>query len=159
MFRLIALLIGACLAVAGCSAELRGPLTTIVEQGDDEVSVNLNNDASVDIEFASDEAEEGALVATDFEEICRITKDIHVDAPASGNRSTSSSNGTMITVLGSRSQSLSSVNGKAVVTVTGAAVLHLTFPNGDIASVETNASAEKVEITIDDPDAISCEAV
>jgi hypothetical protein len=97
-----------------------------------------------------------AVVAADFEGLCRIIKGEHIDAPASGNRSTSSSNGTTITVIGSTSQSLSSVNGKAVVAVSGAAMLHLTFPNGEIASVETSADADRIEVAIDGPDAISC---
>jgi hypothetical protein len=102
------------------------------------------------------QAEEGTSVAADFDGLCRITKGRHVDAPASGNSSTSRSNGTTITVLGSASQSLSSRNGKAVVTVTSAAVLHLTFPDGELVSVETSPEADRIEIIIDGPDAIIC---
>jgi len=137
MVRAFALLMGSCFAIAGCNAQ-QGSTSGLSAQA---------------------QAGEGAYLASDFEGLCKITKGAHVDAPESGNRSTSSSNGTTISVLGSRSQSISSVNGKAVIAVTGAAVLHLTFPNGDLASIETNASADKVEITVGGPDAISCKAV
>lgn len=109
-----------------------------------------------DVPTINAQAEEGTSVATDFDGLCRITKGSHVNAPASGNSSTSRSNGTTITVLGSASQSLSSRNGKAVVTVTSAAVLHLTFPDGELVSVETSREADRIEIIIDGPDAIIC---
>lgn len=108
---------------------------------------------------ASEVSEGEASMTDQIEGLCRITRGKHVEAPAQGNRSTSSSNGMTLTVLGSRSQSVSSVNGKAVVTVTGAAMLHLTFPDGELVSVETSTEADLIEITIDGPDAISCETV
>ena len=114
------------------------------------------NQPSINTQAQHLEAEAKAM--PNFEGLCRLTKDKHIEAPASGNRSTSSSNGTSITILGSKSQSISSYNGKALVMVSGAAVLHLEFPGGELVSVETHPSADKVKITINGPDAITCEA-
>ena len=120
----------ALMVTAACSAEQdvqqqsakdkrssESPLTTIVEEGDGDVVVNVGKGGNFDVTVTSDdvtttsnEAEEGTLVANDFEGLCRITRGEHIDAPASGNRSTSSSNGTTITVIGSRSQSLSLIH-------------------------------------------------
>ena len=179
MLRAFVVGLGSALMVtAACSAEQdvqqqsakdkrssESPLTTIVEEGDGDVVVNVGKGGNFDVTVTSDdvtttsnEAEEGTDVATDFEGLCRITRGEHIDAPTSGNRSTSSSNGTTITVIGSKSQSLSSVNGKAVVTVSGAAMLHLTFPNGEIVSVETRPDIDRIEIAIDGPDAITCKS-
>ncbi|MEO0882336.1 MAG: hypothetical protein AAFY34_06345 [Pseudomonadota bacterium] len=101
------------------------------------------------------ETEEAAMPA----ELCAITKGEHIDAPTGGNKSTSSSNGVTISVMGSRSQSLSSRDGKAEVTVTGAATLHLTFPGDEKVTVQVNADADLVRITIGGADAITCQAV
>jgi len=146
MVRLSALLIGACFAVAGCNAQ-QGSAPEVPAVPDAPV-------VAVDAQ-----AEEGTIVANDFDGLlCRITRGEHVDAAESGNRSTSSSNGTTITVIGSKSQSLFSQNGKAAITVTRAAVIHLTFPDGELVSVETSSDVEKITVTIDGPDAISCKS-
>jgi|GEM_PF-3770068 len=132
MLRGAVLLIGACFAVASCNAQ----------QGSaPEVSI-----------------EEGVAMAENFDGLCKITRGEHIEAPESGNRSTSSSNGTTITVIGSKSQSLSSQNGKAAITVTRAALIHLTFPDGELVSVETSSDVEKITVTIDGPDAITCKS-
>lgn len=145
MVRASALVIAACFAVAGCNAQ---------QASAPDISAPAQ---------AEQQAEQGTVVASeiytsDFEGLCRITKGEHVKAPESGNRSTSSSNGTTITVIGSKSQSLSSQNGKAAITVTGAAFIHLTFPDGALVSVETSGDVEKITVTIDGPDAISCKS-
>lgn len=145
MLRGSVLILAFCFAVASCNAQ---------QTGTPEVPAA----PEVPITKAEAQTEEGTDVATDFEGLCRITRGEHIDAPTSGNRSTSSSNGTTITVIGSKSQSLSSVNGKAVVTVSGAAMLHLTFPNGEIVSVETRPDIDRIEIAIDGPDAITCKS-
>lgn len=92
-------------------------------------------------------------------ELCAITRGEHLDAPTGGNVSTSSSNGVIISVMGSRSQSVSSKDGKAEVTVSGAATLHLTFPGDEKVTVQVNPDADLVRLTIDGPDAVTCEAV
>ncbi|MEO1406158.1 MAG: hypothetical protein AAFV54_06665 [Pseudomonadota bacterium] len=92
-------------------------------------------------------------------ELCTIMKGDHLDAPDGGNVSTTSSNGVTISVMGSRSQSVSSAGGLSEITVSGAATLHLTFPDGEKTTVQTSAGADLVRITIDGPDAITCEAV
>lgn len=136
MMRLFCVLLGACFAAACSAQDVSAP------------------EAPIAIAEAGQEGE--MIVTSAFEGLCRLTRDVHVPAPAGGNRSSSRSNGTTITVLGSTSQSLSSVNGNAVVIVSGASVLHLTFPGGELVSVETAASPERIEITITGPDAITC---
>lgn len=140
MFRTLALVSGICLVAAACSAQ-------------------SSVDEAVPANEAAQAVEEESIVTEAFEGLCRITHGTHVPGPDGGNRSTSSSNGTTITVMGSRSQSLSSIDGKATITVSGAAVLHLTFPGGEIASVETSPEAELVKVFISGPDGIACETV
>ena len=97
-----------------------------------------------------------AAVAT---QLCTITRGEHVPAASGGNAATSSSNGVTISVMGSRSQSISSRNGAAEVTVTGAATLHLTFPGDEKATVQVSQDADLVRVSINGLEDISCETV
>lgn len=136
MIRVAVFSLGACIAATACGEPDAQPSTA---------------HAQADVT-----RQEAADLRDEFEGLCRITLDVHIEAPAGGNRSTVNSNGTKITVLGSRSQSLSTVNGKAEITVTGASVLHLNFPDGELASVETQTGPGRITVTIDGPSAISC---
>lgn len=141
------------------------PLTTIVEEGDGDVVVNVGKDGNFDVTVTSDdvtttsdEAEEGTIVATDFEGLCKITKGAHVPSVDFYNTRTSS-NGISVAVSNKKGNtSLRSINGKSVVRVGGGAILHLTFAGNERVSVEVNAAQESVEITIDGPDAITCKS-
>ena len=143
-------------ATAACSSEKLGDDQAVANQ-----TFSQNTAASAilaDDDNGAADQEEGTLVETDFEGLCRITPDVHVPAPEGGNRSTSSANGVTISVLGSRSQSMKTVNGQSVITVSGAAVVHVTFSDGKKVSVETNASEDRVEIAINGPDDITCQS-
>ncbi|MEM6900941.1 MAG: hypothetical protein AAF583_14375 [Pseudomonadota bacterium] len=108
---------------------------------------------------ATAEQASGAEEAVVAVELCTIMRGEHIDAPSGGNQSTSSSNGVTISVMGSKSQSISTRDGKAEVTVTGAAVVNLTFPDDEKVGIQINPDAELVRLTIDGSNSINCQAV
>lgn len=170
------LVVGLCVVLfstAACSSEKLGDDQAVTKaaapsQNTQSSTIIMNNDegdlivdangGSVTVTNGLDD-QEGARVETDFEGVCRLTSDVHVPAPEGGNRSTTSANGVTISVLGSRSQSMKTVNGQSVVTVSGAAIVHVTFPGGKKVSVETRQTEERVEIAINGPDDITCKSV